>query len=136
MEWTQDLSVGVDRIDNQHKELFSRINNLLTAIKQHRCKDEIDSTIAFLEDYARTHFSYEEEQMKEAQYDALVEHQKYHATYMANLAEIKKLAAAPRVKGVSYELSVDTNMMVVDWIVDHIMKVDKKFGEHIKKQTT
>ena len=66
MEWTQDLSVGVNKIDEQHKELFSRINNLLTAIKQHRCKDEIDNTIAFLEDYARTHFSYEEKQMKEA----------------------------------------------------------------------
>ena len=38
MEWTNNLSVGVSTIDSQHQELFKRINNLVIAIKQHRCK--------------------------------------------------------------------------------------------------
>ncbi|HAK59308.1 MAG TPA: hemerythrin [Nitrospiraceae bacterium] len=132
MEWTQDLAVGVADIDEQHRELFRRINNLLVAIKEQRCKEEVDSTIAFLEDYARTHFGDEERNMESAGYADLAEHRKRHATYLANLAEIKREASAPRVRGVSYELSVDTNKMVVDWIVDHIMKVDKQFGSFVK----
>jgi hemerythrin len=35
----------------------------------------------------------------------------------------------------SYELSVTVNQVVVDWIVDHIMKIDKKFGSFLKNKT-
>jgi hemerythrin len=37
MQWTEDLSVGVETIDNQHKELFSRINSLADAIRLGKC---------------------------------------------------------------------------------------------------
>jgi len=36
LQWTQDLSVGVEEIDNQHKELFERINNLDSAMSRQR----------------------------------------------------------------------------------------------------
>ncbi len=63
MEWTEKLATGISTIDSQHKELFRRINNLVTAIKERRCKTEIDGTIKFLDDYARVHFSEEEKHM-------------------------------------------------------------------------
>ena len=56
MEWTEDLAVGVNAIDSQHKELFKRINNTRVGHKQHRCREEIDGTIKFLEDYAGSTF--------------------------------------------------------------------------------
>ena len=133
MEWTQDMAVGIATIDDQHKELFKRINNLVTAIKQHRCKDEIDGTIRFLEDYARFHFSEEEQRMREAGYGGLAEHQGHHAAYLGNIKELKEQASVPRVSGMSYEPSVTANQIVVDWIVDHIMKVDRKFGEFVRQ---
>ncbi len=136
MEWTQDLATGIQAVDEQHRELFRRINALVAAIKQARCKDEIDATIRFLEDYSRTHFADEERAMKESSYSGLAEHQKQHAAYLANLAEIQQEAAAPRVRGVSYDLSVTTNQIVVDWIVDHIMKVDRKFGDFLQGRRT
>jgi hemerythrin len=132
MEWTDKLSVGIASIDSQHKELFKRINNLVNAIKQHRCKDEIDGTIKFLEDYARIHFSTEEKYMKETHYEGHEEQREDHKRYLAYLAELKEQASLPRVPGSSYELSATTNQMVVDWIVDHIMKLDMKFGEFLK----
>ncbi len=132
MQWTEDLAVGIGVIDNQHKELFKRINNLVAAIKEHRCKDEIDGTIRFLEDYARFHFSEEERRMGEARYDGLDEHKQYHAEYLRNIKELKEQASLPRVSGSSYELSVTANQIVVDWIIDHIMKIDRKFGDYLK----
>lgn len=132
MKWTDDLAVGVSTIDTQHKELFKRIENLLLAIREHRCKDEIDGTIKFLDDYARFHFAEEERRMAEAGYAGLEEHKRKHAVYLKNIQEIKKEAALPRVSGMSYELSVTANQIVVDWIVDHIMKTDKQFGEYLR----
>jgi hemerythrin len=132
MEWNDKLAVGIDAIDNQHKELFKRINNLVNAIKQHRCKDEIDGTIKFLEDYARVHFSEEEKHMRETRYAGYEEQRREHRKYLAALAELKAQARQPRVQGSSYDLSATTNQVVVDWIVAHIMKVDMKFGEHLR----
>ena len=134
MEWTEKLSVGVQTIDTQHKELFKRINNLVQAIKEHRCKDEIDGTIKFLEDYARVHFAEEEKHMRETHYAGYEEQVEDHKRYLAALAEIKGQASQPRVHGSSYDLSATTNQVIVDWIVDHIMKVDMKFGEYLKEK--
>jgi hemerythrin len=134
MEWTEKLSIGVPTIDSQHKELFKRINNLVLAIKQHRCKEEIDNTIKFLDDYARVHFSEEEKHMRETRYPGLEEQREDHKKYLAALAELKEQASLPRVQGSSYDLSATTNQVVVDWIVDHIMKIDMKFGDFLRSE--
>jgi hemerythrin len=133
MEWTEKLATGIKTIDSQHKELFKRINNLVLAIKQQRCKSEIDSTLKFLDDYARIHFSEEEKHMRETNYAGLLEQQEDHKRYLAALAELKDEASRPRIQGSSYDLSATTNQVVVDWIVGHIMKLDMKFGEHLRK---
>ncbi len=134
MEWTEKLEIGIKTIDSQHRELFKRISNLVTAIKQHRCKEEIDGTIKFLEDYARAHFSEEEKHMREARYPGYEEQRRDHRKYLSALAELKAQAALPRIHGSSYDLSATTNQVVVDWIVDHILKADMKFGEFLRKK--
>jgi len=132
MEWTEKLSTGINTIDSQHKELFKRINNLVLAIKQHRCKSEIDGMITFLDDYARVHFTEEEKHMRDTNYTGLEEQRADHKKYLTALAELKEQASLPRMQGGSYDLSATTNQVVVDWIVDHIMKLDMKFGEFLK----
>ncbi len=134
MEWSDKLVVGINTIDNQHKELFKRIDNLVLAIKQHRCKSEIDGTLQFLDDYARVHFAEEEKQMLKAGYPGYEEQRQEHEKYLEALHELKEQAALPRVQGSSYDLSATTNQVIVDWIVDHIMKVDMKFGEFLKNK--
>jgi hemerythrin len=134
MEWTEKLAIGISTIDSQHKELFKRINNLVVAIKERRCKSEIDNTIKFLDDYAKVHFAAEEKHMREANYDGLEKQREDHKKYLAALAELKVQASQPRVQGSSYDLSATTNQVVVDWIVDHILKLDMKFGEFLNKR--
>jgi hemerythrin len=134
MEWTDKLATGIKTIDSQHKELFRRINDLVLAIKQQRCRSEIDNTLKFLDDYARVHFAEEEKHMRETGYAGLAEQQEDHKKYLAALAELKEEASRPRIKGSSYDLSATTNQVVVDWIVDHIMKIDTKFALYLKEQ--
>lgn len=134
MEWTEDLSVGVDRIDDQHKELFARINDLVAAVKQHTCKYKIGDVIKFLEDYVVFHFGEEEKYMKEYGYPAYPQHREQHEIFMKNFEGLKE--KLPRLEGGrkpgSYDLSVQTNQLVVDWILEHISKVDKRLGAFLK----
>jgi len=132
MEWTSDLSVGVDKIDEQHRELFIRINNLVDSIKKAECKYTIGGTLQFLDEYAREHFGVEEKFMQELGYPGFEHHKAQHAQFLQSLQDLKRMSEAPKIKGSNYELSVTTNQMVVDWIIDHIMKIDKGLGKFLK----
>ncbi len=134
MEWTEKLATGISTIDSQHKELFKRINNLVVAIKQRRCRSEIDGMIKFLDDYARVHFFEEEKYMRKTCYPGIEEQLESHKQYLAALAELKNQSALPRIQGSSYDLSATINQVVVDWIVAHIIRLDMKFGEYLKQQ--
>jgi len=134
MEWNEKLATGISTIDSQHKELFKRINNLVTAIKQRRCKSEIDGTLKFLDDYARVHFAEEEKHMLASGYPGYAEQREDHKKYLAALAQLKEEASLPRIQGSTYDLSATTNQVVVDWIVDHILKLDMRFGEFLKSK--
>lgn len=133
MEWTKDLSVGIERIDEQHRELFAKINDLVVAIKSHTCKYKIGDVMKFLEDYVVFHFGEEEEFMRELDYPGYGHHRAQHEEFMRNLEKLKK--ELPKLEGGkkpgSYDLSVETNQIVVDWIIEHISKVDKSLGKFL-----
>ncbi|HEX8950119.1 MAG TPA: bacteriohemerythrin [Dissulfurispiraceae bacterium] len=134
MEWSEDLSVGVRKIDEQHKELFLRINGLVEAIKQHTCKYAIGDVVKFLEDYILFHFGEEEKYMQEHHYPGYTAHKAQHERFIRSFGELKE--ELPKLEGGSkpgsYDLSVQTNQVVVDWILEHISRVDKEFGKYLQ----
>lgn len=77
IEWTPDLSVGVENIDEQHKIWFQKANELFEAGKERRAKEYINTMIDFLDEYTKKHFKDEEAYMEEIGYPEL-EAQKEH----------------------------------------------------------
>jgi hemerythrin len=137
MQWNDSLSVGFDKIDAEHKELFKMIQELVDAIHQHTCKYKIDDIIKFMEDYANNHFAMEEKYMKELAYPEYglhkAEHEKFRITFSGLKRELKNIKISGSFAG-SYELSVATDQMLVDWLLDHIAKVDKKFADFLNEK--
>ncbi|MEN8261963.1 MAG: bacteriohemerythrin [Nitrospirota bacterium] len=134
MEWTEDLSVGNETIDSQHRELFDRINDLVAAIKQKTCKYKIGDVIKFLDDYIVYHFGEEEKIMQKYRYPDYAKHKAQHKIFLDNFEKLK--VELPKLEGGkkpgSYDLSVETNQVVIDWILLHIASVDKQLGEFLK----
>ena len=60
MGWTEDLSVGVDVIDQQHKIWFEKANQLFDAGKNGKAKEFIAQMLDFLDEYTKMHFRDEE----------------------------------------------------------------------------
>ena len=129
MEWTQDLSTGVNEIDDQHKELFLRINSLLDSCRQGRGKAEVGKVIIFLEDYVLTHFGTEEKYMIESGYPDFVSHKAQHTEFIANFSELK---GKFQNEGVGVHVVLHANRLVVDWLINHIRKKDKSLGGFLK----
>lgn len=128
VEWNQSLSVGVKEVDNQHKELFKRVSDLLDALSQGKGRQEVGNLIKFLADYTVTHFRDEEALMAKHNYPGLDEQKKEHAQLIKDLGELKKEFEAV---GPSLTLLMQIQRKAVDWLTNHISKSDKKIGEFL-----
>lgn len=131
IEWNNDLSIGVDEIDNQHKELFRRINALLDACTQGKGKGEVGRVINFLEDYIVKHFNAEEAIQKKHAYPDYESHKTLHDEFRKSFSELKK---SFETEGAGLPLVLRTNRTVVDWLVKHIGRVDKVLGGFLKSE--
>lgn len=129
VQWTPDLAVGLKEIDEQHKELYSRINQLLEACGQGKGKEVVGDTLKFLEDYIVTHFGNEETYMKRFAYPEYDQHKSQHTFYIKSLNELKEILAN---EGPGIHLIVSTNSVVVEWLNNHIRQTDIKLAAFLK----
>ena len=126
MQWRDELATGVEQIDRQHQELIARVNGLLAACWQGKGKAEVAETLAFLGDYVVTHFADEEKLQQEAGYPDLAAHKALHEQFIADYGQ---LVQEFERTGATVGLVVKVNRVVVDWLVQHISRVDKAFAE-------
>ncbi len=131
IEWTDDLSIGVDEIDNQHKELIRRIDHLLDACSKGKGREEVGEVINFLEEYIITHFNAEEGIQKKNSYPGYQAHKALHDAFKKSFAELKKRF---ETEGAGLSLVLLTNKTVVDWLINHIWKIDKALGDFLKSK--
>ena len=54
---TKDMETGVSKIDEQHKELIDRLNQVSSMGLKSFSKEETQKTLDFLGDYVVKHFS-------------------------------------------------------------------------------
>ena len=129
IEWTPDLAVGVEEIDNQHKELFKRVDSLLVAMRDGKGKDEIGTIVTFLQDYVVTHFGAEEAYMARYFYPGQVQHKAEHTRFVKDFLDLKSSLEAG---GSGSTFIVMINRQVGDWLRSHIGKTDKALGEFLR----
>jgi len=129
VEWTQDLATGIETIDNQHKEIFKRVNSLLDSCKQGKGKQAVGDVLNFLEDYVVEHFAAEENIQVHYSYPEYSAHKAMHAMFIEDVAKLK---AKFEKEGPSLTTVLETDRIVVDWLVKHIKKVDKALAEFLK----
>lgn len=125
--WNDSLLTGINIIDNQHKELFKRINELLDSAGQSKAK--IQELTGFLQNYIINHFGTEERLMAKTSYSDYLAHKNSHDKYSQ---EFKELKDSIDREGVNISLTVKMNHLLIDWWINHINKVDKKMAEFIR----
>jgi hemerythrin len=132
IEWRDSLAIGVEVIDKQHKELLSRFDRLLNACESGQGIEETKKLLTFLDEYVRTHFKDEEALQVQHRFPGLEAHRREHHTFMDQL---NKLKVDVQKRGVSMHHIVETNNLLLQWLMNHIAKSDTAIGEHIKSTT-
>jgi len=130
--WSNDLSIGIELIDEQHKMLIQHLNDLANSIESHHSTTEIVKTLNFLIEYTNFHFSDEEKQMKENNYPGL-EHQKLkHDEFKDTLDDLVEYF---KEDGATHNLADSLDNLLINWLIQHICVVDLEFGTFLKEKT-
>lgn len=133
IEWNVELAVGVEHIDEQHKELFSRFNRLLEACSNGSGKEEIGTLFLFLDEYVKVHFR-DEEKLQIAH--AFPEYDAHHAQHRIFSEKLDAFKNEMIQTGATLSLTIATNTLLINWLINHISKMDKKLGEFIRAESS
>jgi hemerythrin len=129
IEWSNDLSVGIEKIDEQHLKLIELLQGLEDAVRVGKDADLIEDTIVNLFNYAKVHFAVEEELLRKHKYPEEKLHQLEHSKFISKAFEFRENFDA-RKPG----LNLEVVNFLSSWIVNHIQITDQRYSKHLNKQ--
>jgi hemerythrin len=124
--WSDDLMVGVEAIDNDHKRLFELTNALLAA---RPCGPETTANaVAELISYTRRHFDAECALMERTAYPDLAAHAYEHDYLVYQLERI-----IDRLVGGGQDTAgEDLGQLLRYWLTNHILSFDAHFADYLR----
>lgn len=125
VEWSNELSVGIEEIDTQHQVLVDLLNQIHEAIQQRHGAEVTQDIVLKLDEYTRVHFAVEESLMRILHYPDYERHKEEHDQLVARLAGLH--AKLDEGKGA---LGFELAQLLKHWLTKHIMEVDQRYVSH------
>ncbi len=88
-QWTEYMSVGIPRLDSDHRALIGLINRLHDGL---RSEDDADALVGVFDSliaYAKLHFAREEKVMEACGYPEVEAHRAEHARFTDRIYELR-----------------------------------------------
>jgi len=133
MPWNDDLVLGIAKIDEQHRWLVDRINELHDELSRAAPdRKTMGDTLESLVDYTMNHFIVEEEIFKRHGYPQTDAHLAEHNGFTSKI-----IGLLDKFQAGAGDVGNDTMALLKDWLTHHILTVDKSYvpffrskGEH------
>lgn len=126
-EFTTDCLTGIEQIDNEHRELFTLINQSIKMVSE---TDDINAIaknlIAKLKDYASNHFKHEEEYMESIHDPELEMQKKEHAAFTKKISSFEIDTTSDESARTSLNELLE---FLVRWLYRHILSSDIMIGK-------
>jgi hemerythrin-like metal-binding protein len=135
ISWNDSMSVNIEEIDSQHKNLVEIINTLFDAMKAAKGYDVLDEVLNKLIDYVHYHFETEETYFDKFEYSDSQIHKDEHKYFTEQVGEFKKAfveGELTRNEG-DTPLTVGLWKLLKDWFVNHVLIFDKKYAPLFKE---
>ena len=128
LEWREQLSVGNDLIDSDHKYLIEIINQAELGLRKHD-RDGLTDALDRLSQYSKVHFSREERLAGAVGYEQAPQLHESHAALIEALDQVKQ-EVGERWTASSADHFV---ALLRSWLIDHVIKEDMLMKPAIKK---
>jgi hemerythrin-like metal-binding protein len=125
--WIENMSVGVEVLDTDHKRLIELLNDLHDGIAAGHGTERLERVLEGLVDYVGTHFAHEEDYFSQTGYPGAAEHIQEHRALTKLVKDVQE-----RYNHGKFEaLSLNTMSFLKDWLAEHIQGSDKKYKAHL-----
>lgn len=128
--FSDDYLTGIELIDNEHRQLFSLVNDVHTLINDEFIFDKYDEIMRILTElrnYTEMHFHDEETYMEKINYPELDAQRRAHNAFIEKLVNIN-FEELESLDNNQQEYLQDILDFLAKWLVNHILKMDKLIG--------
>ena len=123
MQWIDDkYGTNVDVCDNQHRELFDRVNALNDAVVK-GARPDIGARLDNLIDFVVVHFETEERLMEERGYKGLEAHRQEHDQLVQTCTDLQDKFHAGET-----DIEDGTMVFLKNWLDHHIPVIDRSYS--------
>jgi hemerythrin len=128
IEWDDKYSVGISRIDDEHKQFIDIINEAIATKEHNDDPEELREVLYNITMYAIKHFSTEENYMIEFKYPEYQYHKEEHHDFSK-----KAIEYCERVAHGDSQFAGEILEYLKQWLVNHIQVTDRKYVDCFKK---
>jgi len=128
MPWGSDLMIGIQRIDDQHKELVRMINDLHRAMKRREVLPAMQKIMEGLVNYTVMHFGTEEKIFEQHGYEDEAAHKDLHKKLVNQVLEYQQ-----KLNGGDPTIAMGLMTFLKDWLTVHIKGTDVRYVPFMKK---
>ena len=125
VEWSDELSVGIQEIDEQHKMLVDLLNQLHEAIHKRHGSEATRKILDELADYTRIHFAVEESLMRVLEYPDYEAHKHEHENLIQQMVDLKQ-----KLDTGTHSISFELLHFLKVWLTKHILESDREYSPH------
>lgn len=130
--WTRQLATDIPLIDEQHMELFHRVNQLIDACQAGKGREQSSGFLIYLQRYVEVHFIAEEELMTLHHYPNRRRHQQQHLLFRTELEQLEQLINESAATDEDRDrLLTRLNETVVDWLFEHVCMEDRALADYL-----
>ena len=125
IDWDENIMTGVPAIDVQHKELIRAFNDFADALEKNQGATAVKKLLIYLKFYAEWHFEREEKCADEYNCPIAQTNKQAHQKFFEIFNELHlKYRQSEDPEEIAYQV----HEKLTEWIVNHVMKVDKQIG--------
>ena len=123
LDWSSELSVDFEEIDNDHKRLVEMLNFLSDAVTHAKEDAAIGQLLDDLLGYTMWHFRHEERLMQLHGYPGFLEHKMEHGELAEQATDLQE-----RFQNGDRDVAGEALPFLKSWRAGHILGTDKKLG--------
>ncbi len=134
IRWDDSIAIDNGEIDAQHRQLFEHVNKFVKAMANSWDYSELQPLLEFMETYVAEHFDTEERLMAEKNYPFLqmqiAQHAEFYKLFEDFRDEIERDFSKRRIF-----FLFRTQVLLIDWLLNHTSKLDRHFGKFLKQSS-